>query len=230
MILARGGAGAPDPERARQQAREILSGSPFRHKPPPRPLRGVLEWFGDVFGAIGRWFSEGPVGDATKAIGRGVATVLRPIGAALEPLPGPTWFLPAAAVIGAAVWLLVRFTSKSGAPLFLRLGGARAASGDVPEDPDSLERAAEQAEGRGDLDEALRLRFRAGLLRLDEHGAIAFRPSLTTGEVRRLLGSETFDELATTFEEVAYGGHHAGPSDVDTAREAWPRLLREGKR
>ena len=40
-----------------------------------------------------------------------------------------------------------------------------------------------EAERRGEHELALRLRFRAGLLRLDERGAIELRPSLPTGEV-----------------------------------------------
>jgi hypothetical protein len=71
----------------------------------------------------------------------------------------------------------------------------------------------------------VRLRFRAGLLRLGDRGAIRYRPSVTTGEVRRVLGSETFDELARTFEAVAYGGRPASNPDVDTARREWPRVV-----
>lgn len=220
---------ALDPDTAREQAREILSESPFRREPPPRPLRGVLEWFGDLFLGIGRWFRDGPIGDVVAAVGRALGSVLEPVGRALAPLPGPTWLLPGAALIALAVLLLARTTSRAGSPWF-GAGSRRSSSPAAPDDPAALERAAVEAERRGDLDEALRLRFRAGLLRLDERGAITFRPSLTTGEVRRLLGSDTFDELATTFEEVTYGGRPAGPPDVATAREAWPRLLREAKR
>ena len=90
--------------------------------------------------------------------------------------------------------------------------------GEESEDPDELERAADAAERDGRLDDALRLRFRAGLLRLGDRGAIRYRPSVTTDEVRRALGSETFDELARTFEAVAYGGRDAAPPDVDAAR------------
>jgi hypothetical protein len=91
-------------------------------------------------------------------------------------------------------------------------------SGAASEDPAELERAADAAERAGQLDVAVRLRFRAGLLRLGNRGAIRYRPSVTTNEVRRVLGSETFDELARTFDAVAYGGRDAGPPDVDAAR------------
>ena len=74
----------------------------------------------------------------------------------------------------------------------------------------------------------MRLRFRAGLLRLGDRGAIEYRPSLTTSEVRALLGSDTFDHLAGTFEHVAYGGQPAEPPDVAEARTEWPRVVKEG--
>ena len=60
-------------------------------------------------------------------------------------------------------------------------------------DPKTLERQADAAEASGDLEAALRLRFRAGLLRLDRRGAIEFRPSISTHEVRRAVRSEDFD-------------------------------------
>ena len=59
------------------------------------------------------------------------------------------------------------------------------------EDPRSLDRRADAAEAAGDLEAALRLRFRAGLLRLDARGAIVFRPSISTHEVRRKLPPPT---------------------------------------
>lgn len=230
MIAAWGGTATPDPREAREEAREILSRRPFHEDPPPRPLRGVLEWVGDVLGAVGRWFADGPIGDAVGAVARWISAALEPVGAVLEPLPGPTWIVPVAALVALLTWLVVVYTSRPGAPLFGRSGTRVRGDAGAPVDPDALERAADDAERGGELDEALRLRFRAGLLRLDSRGAITFRPSLTTGEVRRLLGSDTFDDLATTFEEVAYGGRHAAPPDVENARRAWPRLLEEAGR
>jgi hypothetical protein len=116
----------------------------------------------------------------------------------------------------------------------LRVGASRGtrvgAVADEREDADALERAADEAERDGDLDRAVRLRFRAGLLRLGTHGAITYRPSVTTGEVRASLGSETFDELAGTFEQVAYGGRDAGQPDVDAARREWPNVLQKADR
>ena len=102
-----------------------------------------------------------------------------------------------------------------------------AASAALParDDPKALERRAAAAEAAGDLEAALRLRFRAGLLRLDARGAIDFRPSISTHEVRRALRSEDFDALASTFDDVVYGGRRAEPPDVLAAREGWPAVV-----
>ncbi|MCZ7535545.1 MAG: DUF4129 domain-containing protein [Acidimicrobiia bacterium] len=194
-----------DPAVAREDARRILEDRRFRSEPVPRPFRGPLEWLGDRLQSLARF----------------VADLLRPV-------PGPTWVALAVVAVVVAVLLLVRLTSRPGA-VRLRGGSAERRIDAESEDPEALEAAAADAERRGDLSAALRLRFRAGLLRLDERGAITFRPSLTTGEVRRLLGSETFEEIAAVFEEVAYGGRDAVPEEVAGARDSWPRIVREAR-
>ena len=69
-----------------------------------------------------------------------------------------------------------------------------------------------------------------GLLRLDERGAIEFRPSISTYEVRRALRSDDFDALAATFDDVVYGGRAPEADDVAAARERWPRGRVDGRR
>jgi hypothetical protein len=173
----------------------------FRRSPAPQPLRGPLQWLGDR------------LRDVYDAAVR-----------ALRALPGPTWLalaVLATVLVIVAVILLTRSQRVGG--LFGE-GGASARNA-AREDPAALERAADEAERAGDYADALRLRFRAGLLRLGERGAIRYRPSLTTVEVRRALGDETFDDLASRFEEVAYGGDDAAPSDVTAARDGWRHVL-----
>jgi len=93
------------------------------------------------------------------------------------------------------------------------------------DDPRVLERRADEAEAAGNLEAALRLRFRAGLLRLDRHGAIEFRPSISTYEVRRALRSNDFNAIAATFDDVVYGGREPHAEDVEQARERWPEVV-----
>ena len=95
------------------------------------------------------------------------------------------------------------------------------------EDPAELERLADEAEHHGDLEIALRLRFRAGLLRLGRARAVSLRPALRTREARRALQNPRFDRLARDFDEVVYGRRAPRPEDVAAARTEWPRVLAE---
>jgi hypothetical protein len=88
-------------------------------------------------------------------------------------------------------------------------------------------RRGDAAAAAGDLEAALRLRFRAGLLRLDARGAIDFRPSISTIEVRRRLHDDDFDALAETFDDVVYGGRPPAADDLAAARERWPRVIED---
>jgi len=195
-----------DPADAQRVARHILSGRQFRTAPTPRPFRSELNWIGDRLHPIATW-----------------------IGHVFADLVGGWLVVPALLVIAAAsVYVVSRLRGRRGRPD--RRRGVHDLVEDEGEDPDELERAADRAERSGQLDRALRLRFRAGLLRLGEHGAIRYRPSLTTSEVRRALGSETFDELARTFEAVAYGGRDAVDADLVAARRAWPAVVADATR
>jgi Domain of unknown function (DUF4129) len=196
--------GAVDPDQARDQARQILDGRRYKPAEVPRPFEGVLEWLGDRLRPIGDFFSR-----------------------VAESLPGK--IVLGALLAGAAVLITLLVARRRGAGA--RDGGA--GDGRAPAervDPRSLERDADAAERRGDLDLALRLRFRAGLLRLDRTGAIRFRPSITSGQVARQLRLRDFDELAITFDAVAYGGRHASSSDVTSARATWPRVVEQAGR
>jgi len=193
---------AVDPGDARRTAQHILSGRQFRPAPTPRPFRNQLNWLGDRLHPIASW----------------IARVFTDIF-------GHTWTIVMALIVIAlaAAYFVSRVRARRGSPDNRRQ--SLHLDGDESEDPAELERAADAAELGGDLDRALRLRFRAGLLRLGDRGAIRYRPSVTTNEVRRVLGSDTFDELAGTFEAVAYGGRDAERPDLDTARREWPRVV-----
>ena len=193
--------GAVDPDEARRVARDILGGRQYHASPTPRPLRHQLTWIGDRVHDFAGW------------IGRGLSHIPEGVAIAF-----------AAAVLGIAVWIIVRYARvRRGRPDSRT--PASAVGADATEDPRDLERAADAAERARRFDEALRLRFRAGLLRLGARGAIRYRPSVTTNEVRRVLGSETFEELARTFEAVAYGGRDADQPDLEAARREWPRVV-----
>jgi hypothetical protein len=195
---------AVDPDQARNDARQILSDARYHKSPAPRPLRGPLSWIGDRLHGITNW-----IGDRLGAV------------------PGAVWIAIAVGIVTAIIVRVVVVSNRR------RIAGSHDRAIRIAlesEDPSALEREADAAERDGDLDRALRLRFRAGLLRLGDRGAITYRPSVTTGEVRRVLGSQTFDELARAFEHVAYGGQPAVPPDLENARREWPRVLDEAGR
>jgi hypothetical protein len=131
--------------------------------------------------------------------------------------------LLAIVVVVIAAVVTVRLSARRGRPL--GAFGRSAVTGAESLDPDELELRAEEAEQRGDLDAALRLRFRAGLGRLNDAGVVRLRPGLTNAAVSRVLRSPRFDELAGDFDEVAYGGRPATDADVATARSVWPAVL-----
>jgi hypothetical protein len=197
---------AVDPDAARRDAEHILSDRRFRSASTPRPLRGPLRWIGDR-----------------------LSSAFRPIGRALASIPPPLLWFGGLIIVGLLVaWVVMRVRRRRGAVAGSAKSGRTVV--DRGEDADELERAADAAERDGDLERAVRLRFRAGLLRLGDRGAIRYRPSVTTGEVRTTLGSARFDDLAGTFEAVAYGGRPADPPDVEAARREWPRVLEESGR
>jgi hypothetical protein len=191
------------PEQAREQARHILHERRFRGTALPRPFHGLFSWLARHLHFLARaWHWLG--------VQVGGATVL--------------WVILGALVLAAAMWagsrLAARRTEVEATGLGRHGRGRR-------EDPAELERLADEAERRRDLEAALRLRFRAGLLRLGRAQALPLRPSLRTREARRALRNPRFDRLARDFDEVVYGRRAPRPADVETARSEWPELLDE---
>jgi hypothetical protein len=138
-------------------------------------------------------------------------------------IPGPpavAWLVLAALVVVLATVFGRRVLTRR-----IETSAAAQAADAAREDPRALERLADEAEAAGELERALRLRFRAGLLRLDAGGAIDYRPSISTREVSRKLRSEDFDALALTFDDVVYGGREAQDADVEESRSRWRAVV-----
>ena len=192
---------AVDPSEARAEAHDILGGRRFESDPAPRPFRGPLQWLGDRINSV--------------------ADV---IGNVLSKLPWWMWLLIALGVIALLVWFVTRGAERR---RVLRVAaGTASVAAAAPDDPTALEREADEAERNGDFERAVRLRFRAGLMRLGANGRIEYTSSITNGAVRQTLQSRTFDELALTFDEITYGDRDAVPPDAADARARWPELTR----
>lgn len=193
---------APDAESARRAAAEILSEGRFRRDGPPRPLKGVLETLGD-------WLQG----------------VFEPVIEGLQTAVGGAevfWLLVGLAVVLVAILVAARLGGRRN----VRAESARARERPRPRvDPAALERAADDAEANGDFAGAVRLRFRAGVLRLARAGVIETASSLTSGQIRRAVTAPEFAELASAFDRIVYGRRTATAADAAAARERWQRVL-----
>ena len=94
----------------------------------------------------------------------------------------------------------------------------------------NLGREADEAERRGDFAAAVRLRFQAGLVRLDEMGSIELRPSLTASGAARESGLAAIGTLASPYEEIAFGGREAAEADAERQRSGWKQVVDEARR
>jgi hypothetical protein len=198
------------PAAAHRAAAAILAEGRFHQPPVPDPLRGVAAWVGnavlDPFNAIGRL-----VVHLGRVFPGGVAGV---------------WAVGGALLLF-AVWLLFVRRAR------FQLGQAldELSVGIRLQTPAELEREAAIAERAQDWDDAVRLRFRAGILRLGEKLELASTETVPNHMIGRVLRSRRFDSLAERFDEVAYGGGAATAADAEQQRNEWPELLSEaGKR
>ena len=195
-----------DPQTLQDQAREILQQNRFHGRRTPGPFRGILEWLGDRFAPVLRLFE--PVGGFFIEVWANTVARIALI----------------AIVLGLAALLSLVAIRRRTASAVVR--SARHALGES-DDPGVLEDAADQAERGGDYAMALRLRFRAGVIRLQLAGRVRRGRTTTTHALARQLHSPAFDDLGRTFDAVAYGGSAATPDDARAAREQWQRVLSE---
>jgi hypothetical protein len=205
-----GGSGE-SPAAARERARDVLAQRRFQPTNVPSPLRGVRERIGEALRSLGRPFEDAFDWVADRLPGG------RPL----------LWALMAAFVLGLATLLARRAGARrddatvrdgAGADAERHMSAAR------------LRQEADRAERRGDLEEALRLRFRAGLVDLDSRELIELRPALTNRELLHSVPSATLADLVDGFEAVAYGGRPADADDLRNARDGWPRVPEEAGR
>jgi hypothetical protein len=199
--LAGGGAAPAAVGDPSSQARAILAESRFHGSSVPRPLHGFLVWLGDRLQ---------PVADAFRWVGDRFVFGRWGLGAFL-----------AALVVAVSAFVALKVARRRGASTVERRLAARYAG----LDPAQLEREADAAEAQDDPAQALRLRYRAGLLRLGRARVLPLRESLTTAEARRALGLPSFDTLARTHDEVVFGGRIAVPQDAVDARSGWRDVL-----
>jgi hypothetical protein len=191
------------PEAARRAASSILGEDRFHSPPVPNPLHGALVW-------VGRALS-----DPFNALGRLVTR----IGASVPGGVAGAWAIGALVLI-VAVALVARRRARN------KLGAeSQPARQARRAGPAELERDAVLAEAAARWEEAVRLRFRAGILRLGESLELASTDTTPNQVIGQIVHSARFDSLAERFDEVAYGGHQATAADADRQRREWSQLL-----
>jgi hypothetical protein len=202
---------------ARQQAKEILSKRPYRTTPShtPRPLAGVLHAMGRAlnaaFGRPAQWVYH---------------HLLLQVAHGLTSTFGGWWVAVVgviALVIGVAAGVLI-------AKRRTRISARQVLSGTfdiTADDPDDIDRQADAAESAGENETAVRLRFRAGLVRLQRKGIVVNQGAQTSRQLSARLGSPAFDGLARRHELIVYARDGATSADAAAARTDWPRVLVE---
>ena len=195
-------------EQAREQARDVLAQGKFEERDIPRPFRGILNEIGEHLRPVGEWFVE-LANDLTG--GR------------------PEWLLGLLAAIVVVVAALVarRLIHKRARDAVDQPGTDREMT---RLDARDLESQADEAERDGLLETAIRFRFKAGLVRLAESGAIPARVSLTSEEIAAFLRSRDFEEIAVTFDEVVYGRRAPAPADLTRSKTGWAAVMRSRSR
>jgi hypothetical protein len=195
------------PEAARQAAQSILAEGRFHSSPVPDPLHNALVWVGRA------------VSDPLSAFGH----LINDVGAKFPGGVAGLWAVAAVFVIAVTAALTARRART-------RLDRSALGEPAAAPRPGDLERAAERAERDGRWEEAVRLRFRAGLLRLDERNGSSHTDTTPNHSLARILDSEQLDELSSRFDEIAYGGDDATASDAERQRLAWPEIIAGGER
>lgn len=198
---------------------------------PPRPDVPVLRERLDRILSSGYQLSEPPQARFDELVARSLRALREVLGhlSEVEPLAGlPLWVRPV--LIGVLLVLLALMVGHIASGLRGLLGGDRDRSS-RPEahrervDPADVMRDAEEALGRGEHTEALRLLYLAVILRFDRVGVLAHDPARTNLEnLRALAGAhpEARDEMARltrTVDAAVYGGRPA-------SRDTWERARR----
>ncbi len=194
-----------DAAAARRAASAILGQDRYHQPSIPRPLHGLLHSLGVALSSVGHW-----IGSPVRTLER-----IFPGGATAA------WVL-----LVVLLMVIVAVAARGRARRALERGAPAAPLGAPgPLSASDLERMAQEAERGERFAAAVRLRFQAGLTRLEERGEITGSRSTPTDQLARALASADFDALAARFDQIAYGDSPADAQDLEEARRRWPGVL-----
>ncbi len=188
---------------------DILARPEFQEDPQQKPRQE--SWLQRLLRALQQWFSKLGFG---MVAGSNVATVIAAV------LLGTLLLL--------LIYLLVRWIWDA-----LSVGSNPRTSMDEKAEeemePDALARLAMQALARGEIRQAIRLRFKAVLRRLPQTSATVL---LTNSQLKRRLAREypsaaaPFGRLVVCFEDAWYGGMSVSEADYRSA-DGWAREVEQ---
>ncbi|NQT38913.1 MAG: hypothetical protein HQ581_15560 [Planctomycetes bacterium] len=205
-----GAVSLPDPETIRRTAEEVVQRPDYRLE----PLGEGGKTFLDLFLGMIEW----------------LLTPLSWLFGALDGLPEWLRWLIVAGLLVLLLALVAHIIYAVVTALRGPTRSARARALSEPRhlDPGLPEREAEAAAAAGDYIGAIRLLFRACLLRLAAGEKRAFRPALTNREyLRRYRGTPVFDGMSLFVETIDckwYGGAACAPTDYKACRDAHGRI------
>lgn len=153
----------------------------------------------------------------------------------LDGLPSPLWWL---VVIGLVVTLIALCAHIVWTFIVAIKGGSKRRTHLLTSDdrrvPEEFERAADQAERDGDYIGAIRLRFRAGILRIELAENRPLRRGITNHELLRRYRSSPFFEplqwFVQTIDSKWYGHGECQPDDCFTCRSEYDRICQLANR
>ncbi len=192
-----------DADELRETAERILSQRAYAESPPGVFSR-LLDWLAELFD-IDLPSPESAVSDVDPAGLAGLRTLL----IVLAILALVAW---------GATYIIRRRTA-------LRIAATGSSKAKAEVSANDLDRRAAEAARRGEYAEALRLRFEAGLIRLERRGVLSDHATRTSGEVADAVHLAEFDRVAGTFDAVVYGRRPAAKADDDFSASAWPVIV-----
>jgi hypothetical protein len=176
-------------------------------------MRTIGHWLEDVFGPPARWIWHHLLHSSFEHFSK---------------VFGSLWPVVAVAVLVIVGLFIGRYVIRRRQRIDIERVGALEFA--LPEDPGQLDRLADQAEQQKDWQTAIRLRFRAGVLRLEHLGAIDRGTTKTARQISAVLRSQKFDSLSADLESVVYAGVEATPAQAADARQDWPAVVSEAAR
>lgn len=192
-----------DPAEARRLAEKILSDRKYKEARPPNPFERPIAWIGAT---VRRFFSS--IADLVDRIIPGNARQAWGVIALLAGL----------ATVLFVIQLAIR---RQRVRAIAAIGKASLTF----EDPAQLEALAAAAANKANYGESIRLRFRAGLVRLEQSRRIADPSHHTNGDIYESVRAEPLLHLQRQFDQIIYGRAEANADDEAEARRNWKHLL-----